>query len=113
MEEIPKKEVGRIVRNNLKAIVLSFLLRKPLYGYKLLKKIYWRCGVEISQGVLFPLLYKFEKEGIVSVSKKSNKRYYKLTKEGVAFAEQSVKQFLAGYHFLADLLEETVGEGLR
>ena len=107
MIEIPKEQVKRAVRTNLETIVLSLLLQKPTNGYKMMQRIYWRYGVKFSTGTFYPALYKLKGRGLVKIlNTKSHCKIYGLTPEGAIYAKKSIKEFINGYKFLVDLLEE-------
>lgn len=65
--------------------VLSILKKKDCYGYELVQKI--SKNVEISEGTLYPILRRLEKEGYLEKYYQESKqgpsrKYYGLTRKG-------------------------------
>jgi DNA-binding PadR family transcriptional regulator len=67
--ELPKlntnPHIENIVKSHLEIIVLSLLYERPMCGYDLIKEIFARYNVFLSQGTIYPLLYSMKEEGIV------------------------------------------------
>ena len=64
-DEEYKKFVDRIVKANREIFVLFVLANKPMCGYDVIKEIFSRCNVFLSQGNVYPILYSLEEEGIL------------------------------------------------
>ena len=64
-DEEYKKFVDRIVKANREIFVLFVLANKPMCGYDIIKEIFMRCSVFLSQGNVYPILYSLEEEGIL------------------------------------------------
>ena len=47
------------------SFVLFVLANKPMCGYDVIKEIFSRCNVFLSQGNVYPILYSLEEEGIL------------------------------------------------
>jgi DNA-binding PadR family transcriptional regulator len=60
-----KKFVDRIVKSNREIFVLYVLANKPMCGYDVIKEIFLRCNVFLSQGNVYPILYSLEEEGFL------------------------------------------------
>jgi len=67
-------ESEKFVRENLEEIVLSMLREQPMCGYDLIKIIYQRHDVVVSQGRVYPLLYSLEERGVLRCELKSGTR---------------------------------------
>jgi DNA-binding PadR family transcriptional regulator len=59
------KFVDPIVKANGEIFVLHVLANEPMCGYDVIKEIFLRCNVLLSQGNVYPLLYSLEEEGIL------------------------------------------------
>ncbi len=66
-DEEYKRFVDRIVKANREIFVLCVLANKPMCGYDVIKEIFLRCNVFLSQGNVYPILYSLEEEGILHV----------------------------------------------
>jgi DNA-binding PadR family transcriptional regulator len=75
---------------------MSFLAERPMCGYDLIKEIFSKCDVFLSQGTVYPVLYTLEDEGLLYAEYgKSNMRTkkYRLTPEGRKIAEKKIEDF--------------------
>jgi PadR family transcriptional regulator PadR len=69
----------------LELCVLSILQKKDYYGYELVEKI--SRSITISEGTIYPLLRRLQKEGYLATYLKESRegpsrKYYILTKKG-------------------------------
>ena len=78
-------------RGSLELIVLHLLSSGEAYGYEIVTKLSDRTqgALEISDGTLYPVLYRLERGGFVDVRWETPQRgvprkYYRLTTEGTA-----------------------------
>ncbi len=79
-----------LIAASSKPLVLAILKRGESYGYQIIRKVrdVSRGAMEWSDGMLYPVLHRLEKEGlIVSQWKMSEegrpRRYYNITPEGL------------------------------
>jgi PadR family transcriptional regulator PadR len=95
-------------RGSLILAVLS-ALRSEQYGYTL-RKLLAKCGMEIDEGTLYPLLRRLESQGLLHSQwreeDKRNKRFYRLSPEGKAI----LKRLLDEWRALDSALNEIVKE---
>lgn len=59
---------------NLEAIVLSMLSEQPMCGYDVIKAIFQRHDVVVSQGRVYPILYSLERRGLLRCELRTNAR---------------------------------------
>jgi PadR family transcriptional regulator PadR len=76
-------------RGSLELIVLHLLSLGEAYGYEIVTKLTNRTdgGLEVTDGTLYPVLYRLERAGFVAVRWETPQRgvprkYYRLTKVG-------------------------------
>jgi PadR family transcriptional regulator PadR len=76
-------------RGSLELIVLHLLSSGEAYGYEIVTKLSERTqgALEITDGTLYPVLYRLERGGFVTVRWETPQRgvprkYYRLTREG-------------------------------
>ena len=55
-----------IVKSCKELLILSLILEQPMSGIGLIKQIYAKTGVFLSQGTVYPILYTFEDMGILA-----------------------------------------------
>ena len=66
----------------LRLFVIHIVAGKESTGYGIIKKIEEKTGGKPSAGTMYPLLEKLAEEGVVSVRKQGDKKFYSLTKKG-------------------------------
>ena len=71
-----------LIKSFLDIIVLSMLNGSPLHGYKIIANLHRIFGVLLSPGTLYPLLYNFEGEGLITVEEIKRTKQYTLTPKG-------------------------------
>jgi PadR family transcriptional regulator PadR len=91
-----------LVAASTKPLVLSILLDGETYGYRIIKQMKALSGgrLEWSFGMLYPVLHRLEKDGLIASSWKSSdkdrpRKYYRLTKAGRTELEREKNQWLA------------------
>ncbi len=85
------------VKNHLNIIILSMLSKGPMCGYDMIKEIFGKYNVLISQGTVYPLLYSLKEEGIVQAGfMKGNMRtkMYSVTPEGEQIIQKRMDEFV-------------------
>ena len=90
-----------LIRGTLKPILLSVLGEgKRLYGYEISKMVSEKTSdqIQLTDGALYPMLHKLEKEGLVQVDKvevgSRIRKYYTLTVKGQEESEKKVDELL-------------------
>ena len=91
-----------LVAASTKPLILSILLEGESYGYQIIQRVKEVSGgkLEWADGMLYPVLHRLEKDGLVStrwtISEEGRRRkYYKLTVEGHESLEQDIKQWMS------------------
>lgn len=81
-------------------LVLAILKKKDNYGYNIIKKVKEVSNDNIiwTEGMLYPVLHKLEKEGFIeSYWKKADtgrrRKYYRIKEEGLKELEKQKKQW--------------------
>ena len=99
--------VEAIVKPHLEIIILSLLLEKPMCGYDIIKTIFSRYGVSLSQGTVYPRLYSLREEGVLEAgylrANMKTKRY-SLTEEGMEITIQKKAEFNKAINYVFDQL---------
>ncbi len=109
--EIENPLTEDIVKSHLEIIVLSMLSEKPMSGYDIIKEIFTKYNVLLSQGTVYPLLYSLKEDGILqSMFTKGDmrtKRYF-YTQDGKQTTHTKINGFIdAMEYFLASIKRET------
>lgn len=91
-------------------MILSILLSGENYGYQIIQKVkdLSRGKLEWSDGMLYPVLHRLEKDGFIRSQWKISdggrlRKYYKLTDGGREELEKERKQWLSVHEALSKL----------
>ena len=100
-------------RGSLELIVLHLLSPGEAYGYEIVSKLTARTNgaLEVTDGTLYPVLYRLERAGYVSVRWETPERgvprkYYRLTDEGRVELERLREEWMSFARAMAGLLGE-------
>ena len=115
VEKEPKIERAGIEtelkRGTLELAVLHLLLSGEAYGYDIVSQIADRTGgaLEVTNGTLYPVLYRLERAGLVTVRWDTQgqgvpRKYYKLTPAGEKKLAQLTYEWTAFAKAMAQLL---------
>ena len=84
--------VRAIVRGFSRAVILWLISQRPMSGYTIVKEIQKLTEQKFHAGIIYPLLYELEKDGLISGewTKKSGRRikYYLITEKGAQMLNQ-------------------------
>ena len=95
-EDYYRKFIEKIIKTNREVFILSLLLEKQMCGYDLIKEIFTKFDVFLSQGTVYPILYTLEDEGLlIAEYNKGDMRSkkYSLTPKGREVAEKDIENF--------------------
>lgn len=103
--EQPKlnSNIEDIVKSHLEIIVLSLLCERSMCGYDLIKEIFAKYGVLLSQGTVYSCLYSLKEEGIVQAEfMKGNMRtkMYFVTPQGRQIIEKKIDEFIKAEKYI-------------
>lgn len=104
-------------RGSLELIVLHLLSAGEAYGYEIVTKLSERTrgALEITDGTLYPVLYRLERGGFVTVRWETPQRgvprkYYRLTPEGVAELHRLSREWTSFAAAMSRLIHATPEE---
>ncbi|NMB86332.1 MAG: Transcriptional regulator PadR-like family protein [Methanosaeta sp. PtaB.Bin018] len=95
--------VDKIVRINRDVFILSLLQEREACGYELIKKIFLKWDVLLSQGTVYPVLYSFEDEGTLRAEYgrgDMRTKIYSLTPVGRKVAQKKVEDFIKAMEYI-------------
>ncbi len=93
----PNPRVEDIVKSHLEIIILKMISERPMCGYDLIKEIFAKYNVLLSQGTVYPFLYSLKEEGILYAEfMKGNMRTkrYSPTQEGKQMIKKKLDEFI-------------------
>ena len=89
-----------LIAASSKPLVLAILKRGESYGYQIIRKVrdVSRGSMEWSDGMLYPVLHRLEKEGLIASQWKMSeegrpRRYYNITPEGLKALETEMSMW--------------------
>jgi PadR family transcriptional regulator PadR len=98
-------------RGSLELIVLHLLNGREAYGYEIVSELTNRTNgsLEVTDGTLYPVLYRLERAGLVSVRWETPvrgvpRKYYRLTDEGRRELHALRKEWMSFAHAMGELL---------
>ncbi len=107
-EDSCKKFVDRIVKTNREIFILYSLFDRQMCGYDLIKEIFLKCNVFLSQGTVYPILYTLEEEGVLHAEYSKGdmrSKKYSLTPKGREIAQKDIKEFIKAMEQLSALIQ--------
>jgi DNA-binding PadR family transcriptional regulator len=97
--------VDRIIKSNLDVVVLTTLAETPMCGYDLIKDIFLKYNVFLSQGTIYPLLYTLKEKGILQAEfgkgDMRSKVYY-ITPKGEEIVKDVLNEFTKAIDYVMD-----------
>ncbi len=107
-----RKGIGReLRRGSLELIVLHLLEPGEAYGYEIVTKLAEQTNgaLEVTDGTLYPVLYRLERAGFVTIRWETPERgvprkYYRLTPSGQGELRQLTKEWNSFSEAMARLL---------
>ena len=104
-------------RGSLELIVLHLLSSGEAYGYEIVTKLSERTegALEVTDGTLYPVLYRLERGGFVTVRWETPQRgvprkYYRLTPEGTAELSRLSREWTTFAQAMTRLIHESPEE---
>lgn len=107
-EDNCKKFIDRIIKTNREVFMMSSLIEKQMCGYDLIKEIFSKCDVFLSQGTVYPVLYTLEGEGLLHAEYSKGdmrSKKYSLTLKGRKIAEKDIDDFSKALEQVSILLK--------
>ncbi len=106
VDVISTEVADTLVKKFLDLIILSILSTEPMHGYSIIKTIFHRCGVLVSQGMLYPLLHEMQEKGLVKqeAANMGRGKVYAITPEGREVARTRLREFSGTLHYLLSLI---------
>jgi len=114
MAEMEETLIRATIRGFSRAIILWLLRNKPMSGYEVVKELKRLTDRRHSSGVVYPLLYELEEEGLLKNEwiQRGRRRikYYTITKEGLDLLNKLRCLFKDSF---AEALKGLLGERLE
>ncbi|GMA64154.1 PadR family transcriptional regulator [Alicyclobacillus fastidiosus] len=91
-------ERSQLLKGTLEGSILKVIKESETYGYEISEKLRNVGFSSISEGTIYPLLLRLEKNGLLVASYKDSplgpkRKYYSLTEQG----EQALKEFFVNW----------------
>lgn len=113
--DVRKESIAReLKRGSLELIVLHLLEPREAYGYEIVTKLTRESAgaLEVTDGTLYPVLYRLERGGFVTVRWDTSgrgvpRKYYQLTEAG----RQELATLTAEWFAFANAMARLLGQG--
>jgi len=79
--KLSNDSIEKMVKDNLEAIILSLLQRKPMCGTDIIKIIHLEFNVLLSPGTIYPLLHSLREKGLLTFKKQGKATTYAPTED--------------------------------
>jgi DNA-binding PadR family transcriptional regulator len=86
------------------------LNNKSIHGYKIIADIHNLFGVLLSPGTLYPLLYRLESEGLISVEEDQRRKLYTLTPKGLKTTKDYVIAYRRNVDQIIQFIKQNISE---
>ena len=102
---------SQLLKGTLEGCLLEIIRRREIYGYEISQELA-RCGFgPISDGTIYPLLMRLEKNGCIAATYRSSpagprRKYYAITPAG----EAELERFLASWGELSAAVTRMIKE---
>lgn len=105
-------DYSQMLKGILEGCILSLISEKEAYGYELSEKLLSNGFPSVSEGSIYPLLSRMQKEGWISAEFKDSdngpkRKYYQLTPAG----EQTLLEFKSKWDILKYCVDNTLKGG--
>lgn len=101
---------SQLLKGILEGCILAIIQQEPAYGYELSMKLQKFGLTEVSEGSIYPILLRLQKEKlIISEMRKSesgpNRKYYHLTDKGEEALQSFIEHWISIKHPVENILE--------
>ena len=98
-------EKTQLMRGSLEGCILKIIEKQTTYGYEILMGMKEAGWIDVSEGTLYPILLRLEKQHYIKAEKKASplgpkRKYYQITEAG--------KMYLAEFYENWQILEHTM-----
>ena len=105
-------DTTQMLKGILDGCLLSIIKEGEIYGYELAAKLESYGFHSFSEGTIYPLLLRMQKEGLVSTTLRKStagpkRKYYSLTEKG----EQELEQFVLRWTQLSSSVNNVLNKG--
>ncbi|WP_102261076.1 PadR family transcriptional regulator [Mesobacillus jeotgali] len=105
-------DTTQMLKGILDGCLLSIIKEGEIYGYELAAKLESYGFHSFSEGTIYPLLLRMQKEGLVSTTLRKStagpkRKYYSLTEKG----EQELEQFVIRWTQLSSSVNNVLNKG--
>ncbi|CAB3389464.1 PadR family transcriptional regulator [Kyrpidia spormannii] len=108
-----EKRSTQLLKGVLDMLLLAFIDREPCYGYEMVQKLHEK-GLElVSEGSIYPLLGRLEKNGFVEgyfvrSDQGPNRKYYRILPRG----REHLKKWTGEWREFAQAVQQILDEGV-
>ncbi len=111
VDVVSSKSIEHSLKKNIDIVIAALLYKEPMCGFDIIKTLVRRYNVVLSQGTIYPLLYNFEKEGLLrsEISRNNKTKIYIPTEEG----REKLRKMLVEHLITLKNIESLITESLE
>jgi PadR family transcriptional regulator PadR len=103
---------SQLLKGILEGSILSIIKQQPTYGYELSVKLHEFGLSDVSEGSIYPILLRLQKEGLIDGTMQDSesgpkRKYYHLTVTGV----EALNQFIYHWQTIKDPVDRIIKKG--
>ncbi|SFB04487.1 PadR family transcriptional regulator, regulatory protein PadR [Lentibacillus halodurans] len=103
---------SQLLKGILEGCILSIISREPTYGYELSVKLQEFGLDDVSEGSIYPILLRLQKEALIQGDMKKSefgpkRKYYDLTNEG----QEALKEFIHHWQAIKQPVNTIIEKG--
>jgi len=98
-----------IIKNHLEIIILDILYTKPMSGFELIKEIFLKYNVLLSQRTVYPYLYSLKAKGILQIEFKNRDMRTKIyfpSVNGRQIIEMKLNEFIEAEEYILNSIKK-------
>jgi DNA-binding PadR family transcriptional regulator len=98
-----------IIKSHIEIIILEIIYNQPMSGLELVKEIFLKYNVLLSQGMVYSCLYSLKAKGILQIEFKNNDmrtKTYSSSAKGKQIIETKIKDFIEAEEYILNSLKK-------
>ncbi len=112
---MPLFDKSQLLRGSLEGCILNIIAAKTTYGYEILEILKTSGFKDLSEGTIYPILIRLEKQGSITSTLMPSplgpkRKYYTITKDGKEYLMQFTENWKHISSVVGSILEESEGK---
>jgi DNA-binding PadR family transcriptional regulator len=104
--KLSDKSIEKMVKDNLEAIILALLQKKPMCGTEIIGNIHLEFNVLLSPGTIYPLLQSLKDKGLLTIEKNGKAKVYVAAENAEAKIRSIIDEHIQARKLLNQYLQQ-------